>query len=132
MLGSRGFGGGGSILDIDEIKIGVLGFGSPSGDFRGDDRDRSVAARAILLATNQRWSSGFTLSVTGSRGQFRGSRVFATGSRCSWSFLTRNGFWNGRSFRGSGGGLLVFLGWSFGERPLDLLREVEARSRYPL
>lgn len=53
MLWVRSFGGGSSILNIDEVELGVLAFGGPSNDFGGDHGDGVVTARAVLLASHQ-------------------------------------------------------------------------------
>lgn len=50
MLWVRSFGGRGSILDVDKIELGVLAFGGTSNDFRGNNGDGVVTARAVFLA----------------------------------------------------------------------------------
>ena len=66
VLWIRSFGGSGSILNIDEIELGVLAFGSTSNDFRGDHGDGIVTARAVFLASHQRRPHCFRCIAGGS------------------------------------------------------------------
>ena len=59
MLWVRRFGGSGSILYIDEVKLRVLAFGGAGNDFGGDHGDGVVTARAVLLASHEGRPHGF-------------------------------------------------------------------------
>ena len=59
VLRVRRFGGGGGVLDVDEVELRVLGFGGAGDDFGGDHGDGGVAARAVLLASHEGRPDGF-------------------------------------------------------------------------
>ena len=47
-----GFGGGGGVLEIDQVEVRVFGFGGSSGDFGRNDGDRGIAARAVFFSAD--------------------------------------------------------------------------------
>lgn len=67
--GSAGFGGSGGILEVSDVEVTVIGLGGARCDFRSNDRDRLIAAGAVVLLTaNQRRAGRLGLGITGGGG----------------------------------------------------------------
>ena len=101
MLRVRRFGGGGGILDVDEVELRVLAFGGAGDDFGGDHGDGVVAARAVvLLASHEGRPYRFGRIARGGA-EFWGLGVLAARRCCgrrSRPFLARGGFGEGGGF----------------------------------
>ena len=100
VLRVRRLGGGGGVLDVDEVELRVLAFGGAGDDLGGDHGDGGVAARAVLLAAHEGRPYGFGRIARGGA-QFRGLGVLAARRCCgrrSRPFLARGGFGEGGGF----------------------------------
>ena len=134
VLWVRRFGGSGSVLNVDEVELGILAFGSTGDDFGGDHGDGVVTARAVLLASHEGRPYGFGRIARGGA-EFWGLGVLAACRYCgrrSRPFLARGGFGESGRFGSRSGRLLRLFGGSFGLRPLDFLGKIEARCWHPL
>lgn len=117
VVGGRGLGGGGGVLDVNEVHFFVFGLGSAFEDFGLYDGDIAafVVFASVLLSAGFGGSGDcFALGVR--RGPELGRCGYITGCGRAWTrpFLTCFGEWG---FGGRGTGFLLF--GLFGGGPFD-------------